>query len=859
MKSRPVSPESSRPLTNGFPDKPKLEGIEARWTLRWETERTFAFDRHADREAVFSIDTPPPTVSGSLHVGHVFSYTHTDIIARFQRMMGKTVFYPMGRDDNGLPTERRVENYYGVVCDPDAAYDPDYCAPNVAPSQRSLFARISRRNFLELCHQLTKMDEVAFRDLFIRLGISVDWSLAYATFDERAQRASQRALVRNLKRGELYSQQAPCMWDVTFQTAIAQAELEDRDIVGAYHDLRFIDADGNGVVVSTTRPELLPACVALVAHPEDERFRHLIGGRVRCPLFGIDVPVMTHTLADPAKGTGLAMICTFGDLTDVIWWREMNLPTRAVIGKDGRLERGAPDWIELSEGRASYLEIAGCTVAEARRRIVGMLTSSGDLIGLPRPITHAVKFFEKGDCPLEIIATRQWYLRNGGRDPALRDELLRAGEALNWYPGFMGSRYANWVSGLNGDWLISRQRVFGVPIPLWYPLDSGGSPDFAAPICPDESMLPIDPRSHVPPGFAAAQRGQPGGFVGETDIMDTWATSSLTPQIAAGWEETDGCYERVFPMDLRPQGHDIIRTWLFSTVVRSRLETKQLPWKGAMLSGWILDPDRKKMSKSKGNVVTPIALLDTYGSDGVRYWAALGRPGMDTVFDETQMKNGRRLALKLLNVSKFALGFARPHDGNVTEALDRAMIGRLSKIVELATAALASLDYSKAIEQTEAFFWWYCDDYVELVKSRAHGTGGGAASAHRALAESMSVLQRLFAPFLPFAAEESWSWWNEASVHCAPWPDVYLLEALAGPEAIIATTDVISDVLREIRRRKSESKLSMKAGIARLTVSDSAERLVLLRSAENDLCRAGHVEQIELIASEAFQISVTLA
>ncbi|CAB3771630.1 valine--tRNA ligase [Burkholderia sp. MSh2] len=859
MKSPLLSPESPRPSTHRIPDKPTLEGIEARWTRQWEADRTFAFDRQADRESVFSIDTPPPTVSGSLHVGHVFSYTHADIIARFQRMTGKTVFYPMGWDDNGLPTERRVENYYGVICDPEAEYHPDYCAPDVAPSQRSLFARISRRNFLELCHRLTKIDEVAFRDLFIRLGISVDWSLAYATIDERAQRTSQRALLRNLKRGELYSQQAPCLWDVTFQTAIAQAELEDRDIAGAYHDLRFIDVDGNDVIVSTTRPELLPACVALVAHPGDERFRRLIGARVRCPLFGIDIPVMTHALADPAKGTGLAMICTFGDLTDVIWWRELNLPTRAVIGKDGRLERGAPDWIESPEGRASYLQIAGCTVAEARRRIVGMLASSGDLTGLPRPITHTVKFFEKGDRPLEIIATRQWYLRNGGRDPALRDELLGSGEALGWHPGFMGSRYANWVGGLNGDWLISRQRVFGVPIPLWYPLDSLGLPDFGAPICPDESTLPIDPQSHVPPGFIASQRGQPGGFIGETDIMDTWATSSLTPQIAAGWEDIDGCFERVFPMDLRPQGHDIIRTWLFSTVVRSHLETKQLPWKNAMLSGWILDPDRKKMSKSKGNVVTPLALLDTYGSDGVRYWAALGRPGMDAAFDETQMKNGRRLALKLLNVSKFALGFACTRGDGLTEALDRAMIGRLSKVVELATAALASLDYSKAIEQTEAFFWWYCDDYVELVKSRAHGTGGGAASAHRALAESMSVLQRLFAPFLPFAAEESWSWWNATSVHRAPWPDAGLLEALAGPEAIVATIDVVSDVLREIRRTKSESKLSMKAGIASMTVSDSAQRLALLQSVEHDLCRAGQVDRIEMVASESFQISIAFA
>ncbi|MGF6725395.1 valyl-tRNA synthetase [Paraburkholderia sp. GAS41] len=693
---------------------------------------------------------------------------------------------------------------------------------------------------------------------FVRLGLSVDWSLTYATIDERAQRTSQRALLRNLERGELYSQQAPCLWDVTFQTAIAQAELEDREIVGAYHDLRFFVGDHAEVVVSTTRPELLPACVALVAHPDDARFRHLIGERFRCPLFGMDVPVLTHRLADPAKGTGLAMICTFGDLTDVIGWRELRLPTRATIGKDGRLDSDPPEWIGSPDGRAAYMQIAGTTVIEARRRIVGMLTSSGEMIGSPRPVSHAVKFFEKGDRPLEIVATRQWYLRNGGREAALRDALLGRGEALHWHPGFMGSRYANWVSGLNGDWLISRQRVFGVPIPLWYPLDSQGQPDFGAPIRPDESALPIDPQSHVPPGFAEHQRGQPEGFVGDTDIMDTWATSSLTPQIAAGWEERGGCFERVFPMDLRPQAHDIIRTWLFSTVVRSHLETNSLPWRHAMLSGWILDPDRKKMSKSKGNGVTPAALLDQYGSDGVRYWAALGRPGMDAAFDETQMRNGRRLALKLLHVSKFALGVVRTTNGPITEALDRAMIARLARVVESATDALGTFDYSKAIEHAEAFFWWYCDDYVELVKSRAHGTGVCAASAHRALAESLSVIQRLFAPFLPFACEESWSWWNGESVHRAQWPDVLSLEVLAGADASAAMTEVVSDVLREIRRTKSEAKVSMKAGVARLAVNDSAQRLALLRAAESDLRDAGQVGVIEVLPSEGFQVNVML-
>ncbi|WP_321897057.1 valine--tRNA ligase [Burkholderia cepacia] len=845
-------------INRAIPEKPGLEGIEAKWSPYWEAQRIYAFNHTAARESVFSIDTPPPTVSGSLHVGHVFSYTHTDIIARFQRMTGKTVFYPMGWDDNGLPTERRVENFYGVICDSRAPYEPDFPVPEAAPAQRASFRKISRRNFIELCHQLTAIDEAAFRELFVRLGISVDWNLNYATIGERARRISQRALLRNLQRGELYQQEAPCLWDITFQTAVAQAELEDREIDGAWHDLRFIDPAGKDVVVSTTRPELLAACVALVVHPDDARFGMNVGTRVRCPLFGFDVPVMSHALAAPNKGSGVAMVCTFGDLTDVVWWRELALPTHAIVREDGRLRDETPEWMASEEGRRAYARIAGRLLPEARREIVAQLALAGSLIGAPRPIRHAVKFFEKGDRPLEIVAMRQWYLRNGGRDAMLREAFIERGAELQWHPPFMGSRYANWVSGLNGDWLISRQRVFGVPIPLWYPLDMEGQPDYSAPIQPDEAALPVDPQAAVPPGYREQQRGEPGGFIGESDIMDTWATSSLTPQIAAGWGEADGCFERVFPMDLRPQAHDIIRTWLFSTVVRSHLENAHLPWKHAALSGWILDPDRKKMSKSKGNVVTPAALLEAHGSDGVRYWAALGRPGMDAAFDETQMRNGRRLALKLLNVSKFVLGLDGAPEARLAEALDRAMLARLAAVVRQATTAFQAFDYSKALECIEGFFWWYCDDYVELVKSRARGSMAHASSARHALATALSVLQRLFAPFLPFATEECWSWWQPGSIHRAPWPDDASLRALAGADEDGSLGFIVSDVLREIRRAKSGAKVSMKATVSVVRVGDTAPRLASLQRAMDDLSDAGHIGELVMNVSASLCVEVTL-
>jgi len=842
------------------PEKPSLDGIESRWAQHWEAVGTYTFDATKPRAEVFAIDTPPPTVSGSLHMGHVFSYTHTDTLARFWRMSGKAVFYPMGWDDNGLPTERRVQNFYGVACDSNVAYVKDLEPPfRGNPTKDHQPVPLPRPNFIELCEELTHQDEKIFEDLFRRLGLSVDWNYLYATIDERSRRASQRAFLRNLARGEAYSQEAPTLWDVDFKTAVAQAELEDRERPGAYHTLAFHKSDGSGdILIDTTRPELLVSCCALVAHPDDERYQAMFNSSVRTPVFNVEVPVLAHPLAQPDKGTGIAMICTFGDLTDVIWWRELQLPTRAVIMRDGRLMTETPEWITDSRGVDAYAAIAGKFVNQAQRATVELLRANSEMIGEPKTITHPVKFYEKGDRPLEIVTSRQWYIRNGGRDIELRNELLKRGEEITWHPDYMQHRYTNWVEGLNGDWLISRQRYFGVPVPVWYRTDAEGNPLHDEPLVPSEDQLPIDPSTDVPTGFSESQRNQPNGFVGDPDVMDTWATSSLTPQIAGKWEDDKDLFSRVFPMDVRPQGHDIIRTWLFSTTVRSHFEHGVVPWSNAALSGWILDPDRKKMSKSKGNVVTPIELFEQYGSDAVRYWAASARPGVDTAFSEDQMKVGRKLATKLLNVSKFVLGFMTDHANatTVTEAVDHSMLLRLGSVIDEASSAFEAFDYARALERTEQFFWWFCDDYVELVKVRAYrgANDPGAQSAVAALSLALSALQRLFAPMLPFVTEEIWSWWQNGSIHNAPWPTSNALGAtgvdILGP---------VCEVLAVIRRAKTEAKTSQRTPVAVATVTADSTFITAVQTGQADLIDAGTVENLRFVEGDGPTTVVELA
>jgi valyl-tRNA synthetase len=785
-------------------------------------------------------------------VGHAFSFTHTDTMARYKRMRGFDVFYPMGWDDNGLATERRVQNYFGVRCDPSLPYVEALVPPargGLAKGQEA--TAVSRPNFIELCEELVAEDEKAFEEVWRRMGLSVDWSQYYTTINPVSQRASQRGFLRLLARGEAYTAEAPTLWDVDYRTAVAQAELEDREIAGNFYRLKFHRPDGADLLIDTTRPELVAACVAVVAHPDDQRFAALVGSTVTTPVFGVQVPVVAHHLAQPDKGTGVAMICTFGDVTDVVWWRELQLPVRAIVGRDGRLVTGAPAGFSPPSADRYERELAGRTVRQAQARMVELLASSGDLDGEPRPVRHSVKFYERGDRPLEIVTSRQWFFRT----MAHRPQLLERGRQVKWHPEYMRARYENWVEGLTGDWLISRQRFFGVPFPVWYPLDDDGSPQYDRPLLPDENVLPVDPSTDVPAGYTENQRGKPLGFAADPDVMDTWATSSLTPQIAGRWEDDPDLFQRVWPMDLRPQAHDIIRTWLFATIVRSHLEFDSLPWHHAAISGWILDPERKKMSKSKGNVVTPLDLLDKYGSDAVRYWAASARPGMDTAFDEGQMRIGRRLATKILNVGRFVLSTGATGEAAAHEALDLSFLTSLRGLVDEATTAFEDYDYARALERTEALFWHFCDDFVELVKNRAYDSLGAdrGESARSGLVTTLGVLLRLFAPFVPYVTEEVWSWWHEeGSIHRAPWPALHELPEGGNPAIFGAT----QEVLGTIRRRKTEAGLSLRAPLSTVTVTASADVLALLRLASDDLKQAGVAAELQLVEGNGPDVSV---
>lgn len=874
--------------------KPKMDtkynhnDVEPKWSARWEELGLYRWDSKAARENTFIVDTPPPTVSGSLHIGHVFSYTQTDVQVRFERMRGKAIFYPIGWDDNGLPTERRVQNYYHIRCDPSLAYDPSW-KPVHKEKPEGPPQSVSRTNFIEACTTLSLEDEAAFERLFRRIGQSYDWSLQYTSINQHCRKLSQFSFLDLMKKGFVYSSDAPAMWDTTMRTAVAQAEAEDREVPGTFHDISFGLEDGGEFIISTTRPELLPACVAVVAHPDDARYKHLFGKRAITPLFHAPVPIQAAPYADPEKGSGILMVCTFGDIMDVYWWKEKKLPLRQVIARDGRMlpvQFGSPIFESLRPDAAqeAYNLLAGLPIKAAQKKIVELLAAEGSALngrdkalrGEPKTIQHPVKFYEKGEHPLEFIPTRQWFINVLDHKQAL----LEQGRKIAWHPPHMLTRYEHWVEGLNQDWCVSRQRFFGVPFPVWYQVTKEGQTDYAHPIYADSSRLPVDPMAECPHGFQPEQRGQPGGFVGDPDIMDTWATSSLTPQIESGWVLDPQRHQKLFPMDMRPQAHDIIRTWAFYTICKAWMHEGKIPWKNVALSGFIVDPERKKMSKSKGNVITPHALIEEHSADAVRYWASRARLGMDTAFEPTMFKIGRKLSTKIFNASRFVLmQFERvnkaPVDcqpADISVQLDLALVQELRTVINSATSAFSKFDYAQALQTSEDFFWTYCDHYLELVKVRSYSEADTAErrSALAALSWSLKTFLRLFAPIMPFVTEELWTTSFAAkgqaqSIHTSSWPEVNEVAAVPAPQNDHSFAAAI-EVIGKIRGAKTEARKNLRWKVAALEIKGSAQNHRALEPVLKDVLLGGNVarEDVQLVeAAKAengmFDVKLTLA
>jgi len=826
------------------------KSAEEKWSRIWQEQGIYRYSEDSSAE-VFSVDTPPPTVSGSLHMGHVFSYTHTDIICRFQRMIGKNVFYPIGWDDNGLPTERRVQIFYHIQCDPQFPYEKGLNYEEAdRKTRKDRVRRVSRKNFIEHCHKLTALDEEVFKHLWRRNGLSVEWEREYSTISDHSIQTAQRSFLDLHEKGHLYHKAAPVMWDIDFETAVAQAEIEDRMEESYYHFIKFSIENGEEITIATTRPELLPACVGITAHRDDKRYRHLFGKKAITPLFHTPVPIFPSEEADPEKGTGILMVCTFGDAMDVQWWKRELLPLRQIIDKNGRISQiqfGTENWPSEQPEKAmnSFTQLQGKTIKRARSLIIDLLKDHIDRD--PEKTTHPVRFYEKGKRPLEILSSQQWFMSIVDK----KSELLKAGEDINWFPDHMSKRYSDWTKNLKFDWCISRQRFFGVPIPVWYALDTNGEIDRAKPVLPSIDQLPVDPSSDTPDGYSESQRDQKGGFSAEKDIFDTWFTSSMTPQISSGWGKV--------PLSIRPQSHEIIRTWTFYTVIKSLLHEKTLPWNNVLISGWILDNERKKMSKSKGNVLTPESWFDQYGADSVRYWSACARLGTDTAFDEQTLKTGRKLVTKIFNASKFVLSFQQPEKQELKK-MDISFLSKLYECTEMARSHFNQFNFSAALNGIETFFWHsFTDSYLELVKSRAKDND---YSAIYTLRKTLNILLRSFAPFLPFICEEMWDMGfaeeeKTPSIHRALWPGKDDFPQIREIDSSIF--DLGSSCLSALHSCKSEEGVSLKTPVKFAEIYLSEEENNLFRFSKNDLMRAGWIKEIEIkISSNGFKLKAEL-
>ena len=942
----------------------------------WEDNKVYSYNSQVEKENTFVIDTPPPTISGALHIGHVFSYTQTDILARFQRMIGKNIFYPMGWDNNGLPTERRVQNLYKITCDPTLSSERESWEELLLRKEKkklSHFIPISRKTFIHICSQQTKEDQKKYEKLWRHLALSVDWSQTYETISPQAQIISQKSFLDLYVKNLVENRYTPVFWDTQFKTAVAQADIEDRQKKGFYHDIKFHVQGGEGeFVISTTRPELLPACVAVAAHPEDERYKNFFHKEALTPLFSSTVPILPSLHADPKKGTGILMICTFGDTEDVRFWEKHSLPLKQIINSEGFLKKikfkllndtrrksvgSCPKestnkafnmsenslFFSLNPDQANkyYSELGGLRVEQARKKIVKILSEKKYLVSDPKLTEQFVKFYEKGDYPLELIPTRQWYIKI----LEYKDKLLEQGRRIKWHPPSMLKRYEQWVEGLNQDWCISRQRFFGVPFPVWYPLDENKLSNYNKPLLPDTKLslnkIPIDPMFSAPAdwnsdlkSYTEKQRGKARGFTADTAVMDTWATSSLTPQINSYWNNDEQRHKKLFPADLRPQAHEIIRTWAFYTIVKSFFHessvgnnsNQKIPWKNVAISGWVVDPQRLKISKSKTGSskknFSPEKLIEEYSADAIRYWAGKARLGMDTVYDESMFKTGKKLVVKLHSAFRFTQiqvhgmhSFFAKHFDNiqnnenkfnktnfiglkkslsyVSTDIDRSWLMYLLEIQNQACSLLKQFNYASALDLIEKSFWRFCDNYLELVKGRAYQFSHfdikenvlyqNAQSAVYSLDISMYLFIKMLAPYMPYVTEHIWlqrySGENQkekecgeqkkSSVHLSIWNERFShnlwLNNKKEDDFIKYSNNLLNFsfyLLEQIRTQKASQQKSLSTPLKELKVITNKKNKSLFELCREDIAKAAHVNSknifIQEVEKDILKVSINL-
>ncbi|MFP4189438.1 MAG: valine--tRNA ligase [Candidatus Woesearchaeota archaeon] len=789
-----------------LPKKYNPKETEEKWEKFWEENKTYKFNPNTEKK-IFSIDTPPPTVSGKMHIGHARSYSQQDFIARYRRMKGYELFFPFGTDDNGLPTERLIEKTKGVKA-----------------------TKMDRQDFIDLCLKTLKEElRPEYLADWKRIGFSSDFDVFYSTINEKSREISQKAFLDLVKKDRVYKKASPVIWDPVMETALAQVEIEDKEVKSTFNEISFKTKEGDTIKIATTRPELLCACVAVFVHPKDDRYKDLVGDELTVPYYHFKVPVLSDERADPEKGTGIVMCCTFGDQTDIEWYKAYDLPLKEAITKDGRMTSIAGD-------------LEGLRIKEARSKIIEKMKESGELLG-QKDITHTVNVGERSGEEIEFLNSEQWFIRYLD----IKDELLRRGDELNWHPEHMKSRYSNWIHGLQWDWCISRQRFFGIPFPVWYDKKTG------EPIYAKENQLPVDPLKDLPEGYTREQ------VIPDNDVMDTWATSSLSPHLAADLFEDHPIYDKIYPMSLRPQAHEIITFWLFNTVVRSHIHENVLPWKDVIIFGWALDPNGKKMSKSKGNTIAPQQKIAEYSADALRYWASISKLGEDGPTQEKDFQNGHKLVNKIFNASKFVLMHLEDFDGTRPErleAFDEWILAKLNRTIKKATDAFESYEFSRARRETDHLFWQTCDDYLEIAKDRLYNPENRGKQARRSaqytLHEVLKALLKMYAPILPFITEEVYSWKfaeedNIKSIHNSAWPSIgeYREDIIdAGEEAI--------SVIHEARRFKANHEMSMKKELSRIKIATGCD----LTGFIDDIKSTTKATDIEISEAEETSIEI---